>query len=127
MSVSNNACVYVHTCSTGYYNTNHGKSVSLSSLTCSACSNKPANSYYTSAATSNSCVWDCNACTKGTDAKSCSVQKTANACVYSGTCVVGSFAPTVSGTTVSCSTCPENSTASDGNTAPSCSCIPNYH
>ena len=127
VSVSNNACVYVHTCSTGYYNTNHGKSVSLSSLTCSACSNKPANSYYTSAATSNSCVWDCNACTKGTDAKSCSVQKTANACVYSGTCVVGSFAPTVSGTTVSCSTCPENSTASDGNTATSCSCIPNYN
>ena len=127
VSVSNNACVYVHTCSTGFYNTNHGKSVSSSSLTCSACSNKPANSSYTSAATSNSCEWECSPCNKGTDASSCSVQKTANACVYSGTCVEGSFNPKVSGTTVSCSTCPDNSTASDGNDATYCSCITNYN
>ncbi|MBR1545043.1 MAG: hypothetical protein IJ638_03825, partial [Alphaproteobacteria bacterium] len=53
-------------CNTGYYSTGGAKS-------CTACTNKPANSYYTGSSTSNSCPWACNS----------GYEKSGNSCIQS--------------------------------------------
>lgn len=122
--VTNNVCQYVHVCSTGYYNANHNKTTTSSSITCSECSDLPANAAWTGAATTDSCAWECNACVKGTNAASCNLteDQTARTCTYTGTCNEGKYNPVASGATISCSTCPTGSGASAGNTATSCAC-----
>ena len=122
--VTNNVCQYVHACSTGYYNANHNKTTTSSSITCSKCSDLPENAAWDGAATTDSCAWKCNACVKGTNAASCNLteDQTARTCTYTGTCNEGKYNPVASGTTISCSTCPTNSTADAGNTATSCTC-----
>lgn len=122
--VTNNVCQYVHVCSTGYYNANHNKTTTSSSITCSECRDLPANAAWTGAATTDSCAWKCNACVKGTNAASCNLDENqaARTCTYTGTCNINTYNPVASGATISCSTCPTNSTADAGNTATSCTC-----
>ncbi len=56
------------TCDAGYYNYNYercnecsiGQFTSGGATSCTSCTNKPANSYYTAKGTSNSCPWACN-------------------------------------------------------------------
>ena len=47
-NTSNNTCQYKHTCTTGYYNTNNGVTVTSNAMTCTAC---PAGSFCVAGAT----------------------------------------------------------------------------
>ncbi len=147
--VESNVCKYTHTCDTGYWNTNHGKSTTAASINCTLC---PAT-YQTGAGTTAEglCVATMTKtgtetpCSKPANAydytcKSCAVRSCEYQQQYDGTiisdCTATSCTQEVASYTClanyydngagSCSKCGDNSSTRSGNSETVCTCDTGY-